>query len=401
MKTVDSSSQVAAHLEVCPNCGVAKPNSDAFCRHCGQKHTRLSDGLGYFVADFLTSFLSLDGRAFRTIFTLFVRPGQAAADFLTGRRIRYLSSAQTYLVSGFVFFLLLGRWVEVPEIDEQLEWQIDGQPITLTPPSPDEFPPRTAPSPAAGNPADEAEGAERSLTIDLSTFASPSAGSPGPQELQEGRRPAEPVEDRVANDRPANFRSEASMDFYHEVRQVSINGQTLWISFAQFRQFATQSERSVNQFFLDQNVKINPWLVRTIKNAALLTTDFGIANYVNNSIALASQIALLLLPLLAVLLRLFHWRSCRTWLAAFIVSAHFHSTIYLLLGGMMCLNLGVSWVFLLGTVAFFYYWVATLRRVFQQSWLVILIKSILIIPLYLFGVSVAVLAATVATLFVN
>jgi hypothetical protein len=68
---------------------------------------------------------------------------------------------------------------------------------------------------------------------------------------------------------------------------------------------------------------------------------------------------------------------------------------------MMCLNLGVSWVFLLGTVAFFYYWVATLRRVFQQSWLVILIKSILIIPLYLFGVSVAVLAATVATLFVN
>ncbi len=349
----------------CPNCGHVKPDSDAYCRHCGQRHTRLSDGLGYFFVDFLTSFLSVDGRAFRTLHHLFLKPGTAAVNFRAGKRVRYLSSAQTFLVSGFLFFLVLGFWVEVPDIGSN--FLDEASPENATP-----FPLQVEPK-VDGQPEVEAQLGNNE--------ASP--------ESDEGQNAADDIEETAIT----------KTGVYHEVREIQFEGQTIRISLAQFREFATMSESAVGQFFSKQNVTFDPWVIKAIRKAALLTTDYGLAAFVGNSITVFSQVALLMLPVLAVLLRVFFLRSCRDWLMAFVVSAHLHSTLYLLLAALLFVGLSASWVFGLGFLAMVFYWLATFRRVFRESWFWLLLKFGVIWPVYIgclfLGIVVAVVFATI------
>lgn len=49
--------------------------------------------------------LDVDGRIFRTIRLLFTRPGQLTADFLSGRRARYVHPLRLFLVVSGLYFL--------------------------------------------------------------------------------------------------------------------------------------------------------------------------------------------------------------------------------------------------------------------------------------------------------
>ena len=367
----------------CPNCGEFKPDSDAFCRRCGQRHTNLNDGLGVFLSDFFASFLSVDGRAFRTVTTLLLWPGLAAVDFLQGKRARYLSSAQTYLVSGFLFFVVFGQWVALPDLgfqwpqtvsDANQHWSevIEKEMGQLQLPEPtqevtddpaDGPTPTTAVEPQDASVIDEASGSEKN-------------------ELEQDK-----TEPQVAP--------------YYRVYTIKLNGRPLAISLAQFREFAMMSEAGVDEFFSKQEFQFSGWQIRLFKKLALLTTDFGLVNYISNSIAMASQVALLMLPMMAVLLRLFHWRSCPTWLAAFVVSAHWHAGVYLSFSLLMLVNLSVGWVCLLGGAMGLFLWFGTLRRVFHQHWAIILIKSVFILPAYGLGVLLAATLAVAGSLFLT
>jgi len=372
---------ISSGKTTCPNCGTFKPDADAFCRCCGQRHTCLNDGLGYFLSDFFASWLSVDGRAFRTVTTLLVWPGLAAVDFLQGKRARYLSSAQTYLVSGFLFFIVFGRWIALPDLGfqwPQFANDANGRWSALI---------------------DEELGQlELPESTPLSVQQPDAVDSPSAQEgVEEVAAPAE----RDAGAAADVGDDETLVAPYYRVYTIQLNGRPLAISLAQFREFAMLTEAEVKEFFNKQDFQFSGWQIRMIKKLALLTTDFGLGNYISNSIAMASQVALLLLPMLAVLLRLFHWRSCPTWLAAFVVSAHWHAGMYLSLSVLMLLNLSIGWVCLCGGAFGLFLWLGTLRRVFRQGWAMILLKSILILPAYGLGVLAAALLAVAGTLFLN
>ncbi len=378
---------------ICPNCRNSKPDPDSFCRHCGQRHTRPDEGLGYFVRDFVSSFLSLDGRAFRTVTALLFNPGKCAIDFLNGRRNHYLSTAQTYLVSGFFFFLVFGSWIDIVRIEQlftvdlgeekvslaELNRAMDGSKGIDTPgvPESDDSKSETiAPNQDADLPT-KAEIAREDAAAKTPTSSEQSSTTPTATDAASSRRDA----------------------FLNEVHQLQYNGKPFRLSFAEFRQFAMQSKEVVKQVFLDQGIELRSWEIDFVKNLALMTTDHGFKSYVSGSVTLASQLALLMLPLLAVLIRVFHWRSCRTWLAAFVVSANWHSSMYLALSVLMLLNFSLLWVMLLGVVLGATYWVATLRRVFREGWLVIFIKTFFLVPMYCFGLFWGFVAAVTGSIF--
>ena len=52
----------------------------------------------------------LDGRAFRTVFSLFTRPGFLSQEYLSGRRARYTPPLRLFLVISISFFLILSAY---------------------------------------------------------------------------------------------------------------------------------------------------------------------------------------------------------------------------------------------------------------------------------------------------
>lgn len=87
----------------CRNCGA--PISGDYCSQCGQRERdlRLADVAG----EALEDLTDLDSRLWRTLKGLLFRPGSVTADYISGRRARYIPPVRLYLVVSFLVFLAM------------------------------------------------------------------------------------------------------------------------------------------------------------------------------------------------------------------------------------------------------------------------------------------------------
>lgn len=88
----------------CRNCHA--PIASAYCPECGQKDIDLQRPMTDLVRDLLRETFEVDGRAFRTLRTLFLQPGTLTSEFLAGRRRAYTPPLRLYIVISVVFFII-------------------------------------------------------------------------------------------------------------------------------------------------------------------------------------------------------------------------------------------------------------------------------------------------------
>lgn len=90
---------------LCRNCQT--PLRGEYCYHCGQREGRrdllFSEAVGEAVGDLF----NWDSRFWRTLFPLLFRPGFLTAEFIAGRRARYVPPFRIYLIISFILFLVL------------------------------------------------------------------------------------------------------------------------------------------------------------------------------------------------------------------------------------------------------------------------------------------------------
>jgi hypothetical protein len=92
----------------CPNCGAV--DMRRYCPDCGQAAPDASDySISAHALEFVAQTMSTDGKALRTFRTLLLRPGALTTDHLRGRRVRYLSPIQLFLLVNLVLFLIAPR----------------------------------------------------------------------------------------------------------------------------------------------------------------------------------------------------------------------------------------------------------------------------------------------------
>ncbi len=94
----------------CPNCGaryVQASQAAGFCPGCGQENRDLDVPVWHLVEEAIESVFHLDTKSFRTAKALALQPGFLTAEFLRGRRARYVPPARLYVLISFVFFLIL------------------------------------------------------------------------------------------------------------------------------------------------------------------------------------------------------------------------------------------------------------------------------------------------------
>jgi hypothetical protein len=89
----------------CANCGRAFDGR--FCPACGQAVEELRRPFQDLAREFLRELLGLDARLWRTLVTLFRRPGQLTVDTIEGRRARYVAPLRLYVFAGFVYFTVV------------------------------------------------------------------------------------------------------------------------------------------------------------------------------------------------------------------------------------------------------------------------------------------------------
>ena len=86
----------------CANC--ASPLGGPFCSACGQEARHSARSLRTLLYEVFESLTELDGRLWRTIRGLLIRPGLLTVEYLADRRVRYLPPFRLYLVISVLFF---------------------------------------------------------------------------------------------------------------------------------------------------------------------------------------------------------------------------------------------------------------------------------------------------------
>jgi Protein of unknown function (DUF3667) len=89
----------------CANCGGALLGKH--CHQCGQVG-QVHRSLAAFWHDFLHSILHLDGKIWRTLPLLFLKPGELTRRYVHGERARFVSPLALFLFSVFLMFAVFG-----------------------------------------------------------------------------------------------------------------------------------------------------------------------------------------------------------------------------------------------------------------------------------------------------
>lgn len=90
----------------CKNCGGSI--SEIYCPNCGEKRFDSKElSIGHFLEETFEGLIHFDNKFFRTVWTLFTKPGQLSVDYVRGRRRQFLQPLQFFVVVNLLFYLLM------------------------------------------------------------------------------------------------------------------------------------------------------------------------------------------------------------------------------------------------------------------------------------------------------
>jgi len=91
---------------LCRNCGLELRSSDRYCPACGQAVADGADrSFQHLVRSSVAELASIDSRLWRSLRSLFFRPGFLSREYREGRRRRYLSPIGLFLLGNLLYFI--------------------------------------------------------------------------------------------------------------------------------------------------------------------------------------------------------------------------------------------------------------------------------------------------------
>ncbi|NYI20404.1 hypothetical protein FHR53_001517 [Xanthomonas arboricola] len=378
----------APHPSDCENCSTALHGD--FCHACGQSAHNPVRSVAHAVEEVFESFWHLDGRIFRTLRDLLV-PGRVALRFLSGQRVRYVAPMRLFLVLSLLTFFIAR--IAVHASDEDTDVAAGAAPHSATP---KDFAHARTPAQVEAVRAQMVGALTSTRTVvpagiardgvDAGIARAESEASKRLAQLHQGARlnSAAPLVDAPDN---STF--------------FSVGG-TPWdpvsnpLTVAPLPPFA-------NRWLNTQLGHIRANLPRLRSNPQLLYNAF---------FAAVPSTLLVLVPLFALLLRVFYLRSGRVYLEHLVVALYSHAFLCLNLLAMLLLSLlgdavaqvasPIAWS--IGLVQFglalwmpvYLLWMQ--RRVYGQSWPVTVLKYLGLGSVYFVVVALAAAFLMVASL---
>lgn len=110
-----SETRKPAPRKYCLNCGAELQGP--YCAECGQKDEHLREPFWKMAGHFIGDFFHFDSRFTRTFLPLLFRPGFLTKEFVSGRRARYMKPIQLYIFISLTFFLFYFSFSKPPDTD--------------------------------------------------------------------------------------------------------------------------------------------------------------------------------------------------------------------------------------------------------------------------------------------
>lgn len=364
----------------CLNCGA--PLHGPYCYECGQPVKGMVRHLRSVVHDFLDTVFEYDSRIWRSLLPLYFRPGQITNEFLAGKRSRFVLPFRLFFVLTVVAFLVLQLTAEPARIDGS------GTDFSLT---------------QTTTPAEVIERRDEALARLSATRQSTDspAATAALDEVERYIRKAS--RERIAwLEQAEAARAEGREPPPEDWLSLSFNGEP-WD--------AESNPLRVEWLPQAANDQLNRWVERANRNLRLARDEPG--RLLSSFLGLLPAALFVLMPIFALLLKLFYVGKRWLYMAHLVVALHSHSFLALallvsvLLEALADLATGLSWIEppLRFTAAVSRFWVPVYlllmqRRVYAESWPVTVVKYGSIGTIYLVLVSFTMVAVAAISLIV-
>ena len=93
------------HESNCLNCGTTLEGK--FCHNCGQENLEIKENIWHMMGHTVSDYFHFDHQFFKTLKPLLFKPGYLTSEYMAGRRVQYLHPVKMYIFISVVYFLLL------------------------------------------------------------------------------------------------------------------------------------------------------------------------------------------------------------------------------------------------------------------------------------------------------
>lgn len=320
MIDVELSGASKRNNEHCLNCGTKLV--DTFCHHCGQKDIPKRQTLGELLTNFISSFWSYEGKFLTTIKYLVIKPGFLATEYNAGRRESYYHPARMYVFISFVFFLLL---FSLPDSDSNEKSEMVKE--------------------------DLKELKEELKTVGLDSLAGDSSLSKSISNAIKDSTKGYVLKGKNSKTESSGFSFKGPT--YKSVKEYDS------------AQLALPKEKRDDWFDGKLNRKASEINEKYKDNAKGFSADFRQA-FMDNF----SKVLFYLLPIFALLLKLFYIRRNFFYSEHLVFSIYYYNFFYFAASLQLLFNLipMLSWAATLIGFWVFFYLLFAMKRMYQQSW---------------------------------
>jgi hypothetical protein len=338
------------HSSNCLNCGT--PLTGQYCGHCGQRASSRLISIWELTRDAFGDIFELDSRLWRTLLPLLGKPGKLTRDYLEGRRARYMPPFRMYLVLSLLFFV-----VAFFDPHDDLAILYEADPVAQS---------------SDSTPQAEAEAADTQQDEDAQDV----------DELDDSL--PDETDELAEDDNEINIRVNGDEIFDDcTIENFDIDDAPRWLQ----RRFTEERLQAVC-------TRINAAGGKGLRDAILENIPAAL---------------IILLPLMAVVLKLLYPLSRRYYVEHLLFFVHLHAFAFLILILQVLVSRLGGWISfletpttLLAVAASFYipvYLYLAMRRVYGQGRIVTFIKFVPLSLTYLAGFTMVMLGAALIAVF--
>jgi Protein of unknown function (DUF3667) len=302
---------------VCQNCGSILLGEH--CYHCGQPVKGMIRPLSSLMHDVADTILNIDSRLFRTLKPLYFQPGYLTNEYFAGRRVRYVTPFRLYFFLSVVAFFAIQLLLSNLEMNHVFV-EDDAEKISA------------------------AQTADEVVKLRDSAIAETTAAKATPY------LPDAALKKMDAAIKAARQKAEARMEYLRRVEEARAAGtpppidtaaEQDKISFNDKPWDAKTNPLRVGWLPMFVNDRLNTAVGRAKDNLARIKTDPK--PFLLGGLGMLPQVLFVLMPLFALLLKIFYFFKRRLYMEHLAVALHSHAFIFLSLLLLTLTGLARGW----------------------------------------------------------
>jgi len=281
----------------CQNCGT--PMRGEYCHACGQPIKGMIRPLSSMLHDVADTILNIDSRIFRTLGPLYLRPGYLSNEYFAGRRVRYVTPFRLYFFLSVIAFF--AAQFALGDIN------MNGAIISAG-----------GPEIGAAQTPEEVEKARDDVIAKLKKQTGPAAG---------GAEQAIKNVNRKAENRLAHLHRVAEAKAKGEPAPIDKSEDSNDLSFNDIPWDAQKNPLRVAWLPMFANDRLNGAIGHIKDNLPRIRKDPK--PFLLGAFGMLAQVLFVLMPLFALLLKVFYIFKRRLYMEHLIVALHSHAFVFL------------------------------------------------------------------------